>query len=137
MRSLLQVYTAKHPLYSDTIFPHTRPADDPEHPGRRQIIAAKVTLGRMFDHGREIPARRPAGNEPGYHSRGGTENDMQFAGMRNWRERLAAAGQLRDDHPVRRLMDNGAEFGRQYVVHRSSQVYPAYIVTYTNPNNPG
>jgi Ran GTPase-activating protein (RanGAP) involved in mRNA processing and transport len=126
-------YFSEHPIYGDAIFPHTRPADAADA-GRRQIIVAKIVKGHVIEHGSEIPARRPAWASDGFHSRSGTEDDMRFVGKRI--DKLRADGHFRDDHPFQRILDNGHEYGRQYIVHRSSQAYPAYLVTYTNPNNP-
>lgn len=100
--------------------------------GMRQIFAAKVTLGRSVDYGSDIPKRRPAWNDDGFHSRTGTEKDVRF--LKRSIDKLKSRGEWRDDHPLKRMVDNGAEHGRQYVVHRASQAYPAYVVMYTNPN---
>jgi hypothetical protein len=127
-------YFSKHPIYGDAVFPHTRPADDAEHPAFRQILLAKVTLGDSFDHGDEIPARRPANAPDGCHSRQGTENQVRHFGKHLLK--LKAAKVWRADHPMQQLVDNGEEFGRQYVIHDKHQAYPAYLVTYSNPNAP-
>jgi hypothetical protein len=94
---------------------------------------AKVLLGRVIEHGSEIPQRRPAWTEKGYHSRSGTERDMQFLLADKWRDRLIASGRW---PAAQRIIDSGREYGMQYIVHCLGQAYPAYLVTYTNPHNP-
>ena len=62
----------------------------------------------------------------------GTEEDCQFKWIRDDVAELHRTNQWTQDHPKQVMMDNGAEYGRQYVVHRNSQHYPAYLVTYVN-----
>jgi hypothetical protein len=108
------VYLAKHAIYSDTIRPHVRPD------GTKQLIFAKVVLGKCYDYGATTPNCIEAMEPVGHHSVSGTEGDMAFVKGWDWTS------------THQELIDNGAEYGRQYVVRRSERVYPAYLVTYTN-----
>jgi Ran GTPase-activating protein (RanGAP) involved in mRNA processing and transport len=128
-------YFCEHSIYGDTLRAHTRPSDaENGDAGKRQMLVAKVVLGTCFDHGSSIPRRRPACNTDGFHSRQGTEEDMKWLKKRSIDAFGNSKYKWRANHPIQQMFDRGAEFGRQYVVHRSSQAYPAYVVTYTNPN---
>ena len=84
----------------------------------------------MKDYGSEIPDIRAAKELPGYHSISGTEHDMKF--LQKWK---ASPNRTKPWTPeLQKMLAQGHVYGRQYVVHRSNQSYPAYLVTYTTPS---
>jgi hypothetical protein len=125
------VYLAKHVIYPDTIFPHVRPQNATDG-GKKQILLAKVLLGNCKEHGSDKPEVRAAIEPEGYHSITGTEEDMRF--LLKSKARLLAQNKWTNAHE--KLVAQVAEYGRQYVVHRSNQVYPAYLITYENVSLP-
>eukprot|EP00040_Diaphanoeca_grandis_P036242 m.230481 g.230481 ORF g.230481 m.230481 type:complete len:151 (-) comp33580_c2_seq20:58-510(-) len=114
------VYLAEHAIYSHAICSHDMDG------GGKQLLLAKVVLGNIKDYGPIIPDRCAAIEPEGYHSVSGTEEDMEF--LRHSKHTMLE--QKEWTPVVQKLVDNGKEFGRQYVVHRSDRVYPAYLVTY-------
>eukprot|EP00040_Diaphanoeca_grandis_P036456 m.232382 g.232382 ORF g.232382 m.232382 type:complete len:1204 (-) comp33621_c1_seq1:57-3668(-) len=116
------VYLAKHAIYADTLFPHKHPSQS----NTKQILLAKVTLGKMMDYMSRIPDLCAAVEPHGYHSVSGTEGDLKFLSRKQ--SLLQTHGNWTSQHEM--LVRHGDELGRQYVVHRSNQVYPAYLVTY-------
>jgi hypothetical protein len=116
------VYLAEHAIYSDTIVPHTTNNGD----NTKQMILALVTLGKNKDYGSDIPKYKAAVEPEGFHSISGTEGDMQF--LKDRKPELEQVGVWTPAH--QQLVDKGRKFGRQYVVHRSNLVYPAFLVTY-------
>ena len=125
------IYGAKHAIYPDTLLAEFRVVGGPDA-GCRQMLLLKMTLGEPYDHGSNIPNEVAAVEREGYHSTTGTEEDCQFKWIRDDVAELRRTNQWTQDHPKQVMMDNGAEYGRQYVVHRNSQHYPAYLVTYAN-----
>ena len=119
------VYIAKHAIYPQNMNLCHRPISNAKpsifgfvSSNEKQLILANVVLGNMMDYGNQILQERKAIEPNGYHSLSGTEGDMQFLkphqGMPQYRA----------------LFEQGSKYGRQYVVHRSNQTYPAYLVTY-------
>ena len=119
------VYTSKHAIYPDVLRPHGTNV--------RQLILAKVALGACKEYGSDKSPDTKAMAPNGYHSVSGTEGDMAF--IKGWiNDELAQPPHLQNKKQLagyRTLVANGAEYGRQYVVHRSNQAYPAYLVTYS------
>ena len=60
------------------------------------------------------------------------DNGVVLAAHRAAVADLKETGDWSPDHPSQRSLDSTPEYGRQYVVHRPGQIYPAYLVTYTN-----
>ena len=121
------VYVAKHALYSDVLRPYYCGN------GQRQLILTNVALGNCKDYMESNAPETKAIAPNGYHSVSGTEGNMAF--MQGWidkeRQKTTPSQRLIDDYQA--LLDNGAKYGRQYVVNRSNQAYPAYLVTYGTP----
>ena len=112
--------------YSHVIRSHSVPGTND-----RQLILANVVLGKCKDHGARRVPKTEAIAPAGHHSVKGTEANMECC--RGW---IADEGRKANPNQdtidkFQSLLDNGAEFGRQYVVNRSNQTYPAYLVTYT------
>ena len=83
------------------------------------MIAAQVALGEVKDFGRDCAQsqvrepEKPGGGQ--YDSWSGTERDMEWS-----------SGDRHKDA----LRDDGAQYGRQYIVCRYQKAYPAYILRY-------
>ena len=117
-------YFAKSAIYPHVIRPHNVPDQN------IQLILANVVLGICKDYGYDKAPYTNAREPDGYHSVTGTENNMAF--VQKWidderRKTFPSQSKLTN---YQTLLSNGAEYGRQYVVHRSIQTYPSYLVTY-------
>ena len=111
-------YFAKWPLYSHGWRPCSAPAFRNGAAGHL-IILAQVALGEVKDFGRDCAQsqvrepEKPGGGQ--YDSWSGTERDMEWS-----------SGDRHKDA----LRDDGAQYGRQYIVCRYQKAYPAYILRY-------
>ena len=64
----------------------------------------------------------------GFHSVSGTELNMKLAPVQ-------VAATVEGDRMAKTLLKKGDVYGRQFVVYQALQAYPAYVVTYTCPDD--